>query len=100
MAFSGFIRPEVTGSYNLTVCHDDGINFYIEETLATPWKSILSPGPTAHRCDAASNVQLVANQNHRYVLHYDEAAGGAIVELRWQRSGQAQEVVPARVMFH
>lgn len=100
-SFTGFIRPNVTETYELTVCHDDGIVFFIEENVSgTSWKQINSPSPTARRCDTVTGVQLRAGENHRYVLRYDEGAGGAVLELRWRRTEQAQEVVPASVMFH
>ncbi|CAN7704163.1 PilC/PilY family type IV pilus protein [Variovorax sp. LjRoot84] len=79
-----FVAP-ATGTYTFRVTADDGVRLSVNGTmLINQWRD---QGPT----DYTANVNLTAGQAFDLQVDYYENAGGATLQLAWQKPGGSFE---------
>ena len=87
--FKGYITANIQGNTQFRVQSDDGVRFYLENSLIiNAWKL---QGPTWH---ASGNRNLIANQRYPFTLNWYEHGGGATIRLQWKRPDKNWEYIP------
>ena len=77
--WSGFIVPQITGSYTFQVTGDDGIRLWVDETqLIDAWRD---QAPTSY---TSGQVSLVAGFAYPVKMEFFENSGGAVARLYWK----------------
>ncbi|WP_231505308.1 PQQ-dependent sugar dehydrogenase [Cellulomonas sp. URHE0023] len=86
--WTGAVVPRYSERYTFSTTSDDGVRLWVNGTLVIDaWTT------HASRVDSGT-VTLTAGVPALIVLEYFEATGGAVAQLRWSSSSQAQEIVP------
>ena len=90
--WSGILRPEVTGSYNMDVISTMNFEFYINDTLALSSGEHDDPRPAQ-----ATSIELEAGRDYRIRLDAQETHGDAQLQLVWAPppAGLEEEAVAA-----
>jgi formylglycine-generating enzyme required for sulfatase activity len=77
--WTGFIIPQVTGSYTFQVTGDDGVRLWVGDSkLIDGWQD---QAPTTYTSGA---VALVAGTAYPVTMEYFENGGGAVARLYWK----------------
>jgi hypothetical protein len=91
--WSGWVKPEASGTYTFTTLADDGVRLWVGgKKIIDDWKERV---PTEN----SGQANLVAGQLTPIRLEYFEKGFGASARLSWSRGGQAPQVMPASVLF-
>jgi PA14 domain len=97
--FKGKIQPKFTGSYTITLLHDDGVRLYINDVeikagiLAPQW---LHGGYRENRFEG---ISFVAGQTYRIKVLYREDDGTAAIKMLWSSSLQRKETIPQNCLY-
>ena len=91
--WTGVLTPEVGGTYEIGLRHDDGVRLFIDGAIAiNRW------GPSGGDLDTVI-VDWVAGERHHIRIDYYQGGGGALVEFVWRLVGDPELVaVPAALM--
>ena len=91
--WAGTIIPTTTEAYTFYVKGDDGVRFWLNNTLLVDkWKD---QGPTEYST-AAQN--LVAGTAYSFRMEFYENSGGATAELRWSSPSVAKQIIPSSAL--
>jgi len=89
--WTGTLTVPTSGTYRFQTNSDDGVRLWVGGTQRI--NNWTDHSPTAN---TTGNISLTAGQRVAIVLEYYERGGGAVMQLRWRRPGQASYVaIPA-----
>lgn len=89
ICWTGYVTPIEGGTYTFYVTADDGVRFWVNDTmLVNEWKG---QAPTEYSVTAT----LAAGQPHPIRIDYYENAGGAVMKLEWEGPGEARGPIPS-----
>jgi hypothetical protein len=93
--WTGQIQAATTGTYTFTLHSDDGVRMWVNGVLVIDkW---VNAG--VNKDNVSTGVKLTAGQNADIKIEYFENAGGAQVQLYWQSSTMAKQLVPTSALF-
>ncbi len=90
--FSGFIQIPANGVYTFYTSSDDGSNLYIGNTLVVD-------NDGAHALQERSGQIGLQAGKHAITIDYFDRAGQEILEVRYEGSGIAKQLIPDAVLF-
>jgi fibronectin type 3 domain-containing protein len=93
--WTGQIMPLESGSYTFTLRADDGVRMWVNNVLVIN-KFTNAGAVTQH---VSTPVQLTAGEKADIRIEYFENTGGAYVQLFWQSSTMAKQIVPTASLF-
>ncbi len=87
--WTGYLRSESAGTYNITTLTDDGVRLWVDgQLLIDDW--------TVHAATYRyATVDLAANTQYAITMEFFEAGGGAVAQLLWTPPGGVDVVIPA-----
>lgn len=86
--WSGFIKPDLTGSYTFSTTSDDGVRLWVNgKQLVNNW--------TDHAAATDSgSISLEAGQSYTLAMDYYQRGGLATAVLLWSLAGASAQTVP------
>jgi hypothetical protein len=91
--WSGEVLPTFSETYTFSTYSDDGVRLWVDGQL------IIDQFVEQAATDWSGTIDLQAGQRVPIVLEYFEAAGEALVSLRWESASQAWQVIPSANLF-
>jgi hypothetical protein len=91
--WSGFINPEVTGSYIFTFDSDDGVKVTIDNKL------VINKFVDGTNSTKSSAVSLTKGVRVPILIEYYENRGNSYARLYWQTTGISKQIVPQKVLY-
>lgn len=92
--WTGRVKAPVTGKYTFSTASDDGVRFYINDTLL-----IDNWGGHPPTLDSAV-VNLVADQFYNVRLEYRQDKERAVMALAWRYAGLPSAFIPRQNLYH
>jgi glucose/arabinose dehydrogenase len=90
--WTGLVTPDYSETYTFYTNSDDGIRVWVNGTqLIDNWTN---HGPTIN----SGSISLTAGTAADIVVEYYENGIGAVIELEWESSTQAREIVPTSAL--
>jgi hypothetical protein len=87
--WTGYIKPDYTGTYTFYTTSDDGARLYVNgSTVINSW---IDQGPTEH----SGTIALTAGQWYPIELDFYENGGGAAITLSWSEASVSKQIIPA-----
>lgn len=85
MRASGYLRPEFTETYTLTVNADDRCRLWVDGVAVVPdWNTYKEV-----------TVDLTAGQDHELIFEFYEMGGAAKGYLWWKSASQPKQIIPS-----
>ncbi len=86
--WTGFMKPEHSGTYSIHTVTDDGVRLWVgDELLIDDWNQ----HPPKEN---SANVNLQAEQYYPIKMEFFEGGGGAMARLLWTPPGGNKNVIP------
>ena len=86
--WTGFMKPEHSGTYSIHTVTDDGVRLWVgDELLIDDW----NPHPPKEN---SANVNLQAEGYYPIKMEFFEGGGGAMARLLWTPPGGNKNVIP------
>ena len=98
----GEIEPRYSETYTFSGYSDNGFKLWIDANGNGSFESseLLVNQPTSvWQSYTSTPVALTAGQKYKIKIDYTEEVGGAAVNLQWQSSSQALQIVPATQLY-
>ena len=94
--WTGQIQAIEGGSYNISVVADDTAKVWINDLAGTP---VINQ--TTYNSGTATNgtFTMMPGQKYNIKIDFTEAAGGAMMQLKWTRPGGTSMIVPQSQLF-
>lgn len=92
--WTGRIKAPVTGRYIFTTTSDDGVKFWLNDTLLI--NNYHDHGQTDNR----DTVQLIAGELYTAKMEYYEHGGKAIIDLKWAYPGQSTAAIVPKLYLY
>lgn len=84
--WTGFIKPNVSGTYKIGVNSDDGVRLWIEDKLIVDeWHN---RGTTTDQVE----VEMIAEKQYKIRLEYFDNGGDATCQLLWKVPGSSEDL--------
>jgi hypothetical protein len=91
--WTGFMKPEHSGTYSIHTVTDDGVRLWVgDELLIDDW----NPHPPKEN---SANVNLQAEEYYPIKMEFFEGGGGAMARLLWTPPGGNKNVIPNWALF-
>jgi len=91
--WTGFMKPEHSGTYSIHTVTDDGVRLWVgDELLIDDW----NPHPPKEN---SANVNLQAEGYYPIKMEFFEGGGGAMARLLWTPPGGNKNVIPNWALF-
>ncbi len=90
--YSGKLQVDVADTYSFSVASDDGAQLFIDG-------AIVIDNDGRHPVIEKQNVVELSAGLHDIKLEYFQSGGGADLQVRWSRSGQADSAIPASALY-
>jgi hypothetical protein len=91
--WSGEVLPTFSETYTFSTYSDDGVRLWVDGQL------LIDQFVEQAATDWSGTIDLEAGQRVPIVLEYFEAAGEALVSLRWESASQEWQVIPSANLF-
>ncbi len=91
--WTGFMKPEHSGTYSIHTVTDDGVRLWVgDELLIDDWNQ----HPPEEN---SANVNLQAEQYYPIKMEFFEGGGGAMARLLWTPPGGNKNVIPNWALY-
>jgi hypothetical protein len=91
--WTGRLKADVTGSYEIITVSDDGVRLYLNDSLMIDQFNDHKP-----RADTAF-VNLVAGQTYNVKIEYYQSGGDVLMALKWRYAGQPVVSIPKNNLY-
>lgn len=91
--WTGRIKAPVTGTYTFTLSSDDGVRFWLNDSLLINFWNDRPIAPST------VTVNLVLGQMYKLKIDYYEKKGLSGINFKWAYPGQANTLVPSAALY-